>query len=128
MAVVRIGAGTKKDNSPTKVDELPISFFDYFEWTKDAVCVRFQLSMFFTASSSQMAKTICHHCPVKSQCLTWALMYKEEGIWGGTTFEERRRLLPYYNIEALKSRAVHFGVYYPKRSAKEVRESLSKAG
>jgi WhiB family redox-sensing transcriptional regulator len=39
------------------------------------------------------AKTICRRCPVASDCLDWALRAGEpDGIWGGTTPEERRYL------------------------------------
>lgn len=39
------------------------------------------------------AKSICAGCPVISDCLDWALRAGEpDGIWGGTTPEERRYL------------------------------------
>lgn len=38
------------------------------------------------------AKAICLTCPVKDDCLTHALRYDEEGIWGATTSDERREL------------------------------------
>ncbi|GCD99182.1 WhiB family transcriptional regulator [Embleya hyalina] len=45
------------------------------------------------------AKAVCHRCPVVRQCLDWALeVHPVDGIWGGTTEEERR---------AVKRRAVH---------------------
>lgn len=38
------------------------------------------------------AKAICAQCPVAAQCRDWALRTGEpDGIWGGTTPEERRR-------------------------------------
>lgn len=127
MQTASMESKTKEDSPLTSVMEingLPESFFDYFEWTKGALCAGVQLTMFFTASSAAMSKLICSKCPVKRQCLVWALMYKEEGLWGGTNTQERKRLVPQYNIEALTSRAVHLGLYYPKKSAQEVRESL----
>lgn len=36
------------------------------------------------------AKRICAGCPVREQCLEWALQRREAGIWGGTTENERR--------------------------------------
>jgi WhiB family redox-sensing transcriptional regulator len=37
------------------------------------------------------AKTVCRRCPVREQCLAWALAAEPvEGIWGGTTEAERR--------------------------------------
>ena len=39
------------------------------------------------------AKSICQGCPVIEECLTYAVeMNQTEGIWGGTTKQERRRL------------------------------------
>jgi hypothetical protein len=36
----------------------------------------------------------CDHCPVKEQCLDWALEKRiSHGVWGGTTPKQRRRLL-----------------------------------
>lgn len=40
------------------------------------------------------AKQVCEPCPVKAPCLAFALMNKEpEGVWGGTTLKERKRLI-----------------------------------
>lgn len=38
------------------------------------------------------AAEMCSHCPVRVQCLEWALEHDELGIWGGTTDEQRRRM------------------------------------
>ncbi len=39
------------------------------------------------------AKAICEACPVKVECLAWAVENDEAyGIWGGTTPAERRRM------------------------------------
>lgn len=39
------------------------------------------------------AKAICARCPVLDACRDWAVRTGEpEGIWGGTTPDERRRL------------------------------------
>jgi WhiB family redox-sensing transcriptional regulator len=41
----------------------------------------------------RMAKTLCEGCPVKAECLTYALTAGEiYGIWGGTTANERSRM------------------------------------
>jgi WhiB family redox-sensing transcriptional regulator len=41
------------------------------------------------------AKAICVTCPVRRECLEYALRVREpHGIWGGLTEGERRRLLP----------------------------------
>lgn len=38
------------------------------------------------------AKKVCEPCPLKMQCLEFALKNGEFGIWGGTTEEQRRNL------------------------------------
>ena len=38
------------------------------------------------------AKKICESCPLRIQCLEYALKNAEYGVWGGTT-EEQRHLL-----------------------------------
>ena len=37
------------------------------------------------------AKEICKTCPVIDECLKYALNHGVEGIWAGTTFEERKQ-------------------------------------
>jgi WhiB family redox-sensing transcriptional regulator len=38
------------------------------------------------------AKAVCASCPVRTQCLEYALETGQEGIWGGKTEDERRSL------------------------------------
>jgi WhiB family transcriptional regulator, redox-sensing transcriptional regulator len=41
------------------------------------------------------AKRICTECPVREECLEFAIRMREpHGIWGGLTEAERRRLFP----------------------------------
>ena len=41
----------------------------------------------------RMAKMLCERCPVKSECLTYAVTAGEiYGIWGGLTANERSRM------------------------------------
>lgn len=35
------------------------------------------------------AKKICSECPLKTPCLIYALENREQGIWGGTTEDNR---------------------------------------
>lgn len=43
-------------------------------------------------STGAEAKSYCGRCPVAEQCLRYALANKVNGIWGGTTDADRRRL------------------------------------
>lgn len=45
---------------------------------------------------TKVAKAICKTCPIKIECLSYALYHEGHGIWGGKTERERnaiRRLL-----------------------------------
>jgi WhiB family redox-sensing transcriptional regulator len=44
------------------------------------------------AQATAAAKKICHSCNYISECLEYAVLNKEDGIWGGTTKQERRRI------------------------------------
>ena len=40
-----------------------------------------------------LAKTVCNRCPVRLQCLEYAMIAEDEhGTWGGLTQHERRQL------------------------------------
>lgn len=40
------------------------------------------------------AKAVCARCPVRVECLDWALRTREpHGVWGGRSESERRRML-----------------------------------
>jgi WhiB family redox-sensing transcriptional regulator len=70
------------------------------EWWGLAACRNAEAELFFpisaTAASSstvQRAKQVCASCPVQPQCLSYALRHRQEqGIWGGLTEDERRRM------------------------------------
>ncbi len=43
--------------------------------------------------NQEIAKSFCAVCPVRTECLDDAVKSKNKfGIWGGTTYEERKRL------------------------------------
>lgn len=42
--------------------------------------------------TTNAAKKVCANCPYIVECLEWALENNEQGVWGGTTRNERRRL------------------------------------
>ncbi|GLZ15539.1 hypothetical protein Acsp04_57740 [Actinomadura sp. NBRC 104425] len=70
-------------------------------WTDHAICRGADPDLFFPIGYGApvlqeqiaAAKAICGNCPVTADCLSWALRVGEpDGIWGGTTPEERRYL------------------------------------
>ena len=45
-------------------------------------------------AAADEAKAICELCPVREPCLEYAVSAREkEGVWGGMTARERRRLI-----------------------------------
>ncbi len=60
----------------------------------DAACrdIPEEQKRLFFGKNTAKAKKICEHCPVKDACLIEALSFEAEGVWGGTTYTERRQL------------------------------------
>jgi WhiB family redox-sensing transcriptional regulator len=64
-------------------------------WTDQAACRGTDTEIFFPANADEEAEalSICATCPVRAQCLEYAVRNKEiYGIWGGTTPDQRRRI------------------------------------
>lgn len=46
------------------------------------------------SAQEREAKAVCHQCPVRKQCKTYALNNREEfGVWGGLSEADRRNIL-----------------------------------
>lgn len=64
-------------------------------WQDRALCAQTDPEAFFPekGGSTREAKKICQRCPVRAECLEYALAHDERfGIWGGLSERERRRL------------------------------------
>jgi hypothetical protein len=63
-------------------------------WWALARCVRFPAEFFpERGQSTEAAKRVCAKCPVRADCLEEALANNvEEGVWGGTSGVERKRM------------------------------------
>jgi WhiB family redox-sensing transcriptional regulator len=65
------------------------------DWKQKAACRALDTSMFFPDSEADAdeAKAVCAICPVRQECLQFALDTRQhDGVWGGLTETERRRL------------------------------------
>lgn len=65
-------------------------------WRQRAACRGVDPDIFYPVSDEEAedAKAICRTCPVQELCLEWALAQREkEGVWGGATERERRRII-----------------------------------
>ena len=64
-------------------------------WQDKARCAEVDGDLFFPprGGSSQGAKLICRGCEVRTECLEYALEHDmREGIWGGLSENQRRRI------------------------------------
>ncbi|MGQ0805315.1 MAG: WhiB family transcriptional regulator [Actinomycetota bacterium] len=67
-------------------------------WREFARCRGVDPEVFYPVSddddAADEAKSICALCPVREACLEYALSTREKnGVWGGLTERERRRVL-----------------------------------
>ena len=68
------------------------------EWRTESACRDIDTNLFFPIGVTgpavpqiAAAKSICAQCPVKTECLEFAVTTNQEfGIWGGLTEDERR--------------------------------------
>jgi WhiB family redox-sensing transcriptional regulator len=64
-------------------------------WTEHAICTQTDPEIFFPPKGNpgKQAKAICAHCPVRAECLAYAITADEKfGIWGGLNRTERQRI------------------------------------
>lgn len=71
-------------------------------WVKDALCAQLDPEFMFShervgsGPDPQVVarqRSICRKCPIRVECLDWALANGEKyGMWGGHTTAERRRM------------------------------------
>ncbi len=64
-------------------------------WRVDAACRDLDVDVFFPEPEGDTgpAKAVCAGCPVREECLEFALASRQDdGVWGGLDEHERRRL------------------------------------
>lgn len=66
-------------------------------WQRNAACVGLDVNDFYPSEKTNVPKSVrrtCEGCPVRRECLAYALEYSEpHGVWGGFTPTERRALV-----------------------------------
>ena len=65
-------------------------------WRLEALCARVDPELFFPekGESPKGAKVVCEHCPVRAECLRWAVSNNIRwGVWGGLTTQQRQHLV-----------------------------------
>lgn len=65
-------------------------------WMVDALCAQTDPDLFFPDDdwqTARAAKRVCASCPVRADCLDYAVRnVVPHGVWGGLSERERRRL------------------------------------
>ena len=72
----------------------------YVNWHEDAACRDADPDLFVPIGTTgpalrqaREAIRICRTCPIQVRCLAWALEQGvTDGVWGGTTAEQRRAI------------------------------------
>jgi len=66
------------------------------EWMTRGACQRADPELFFPIAATgpalhqiDAAKAVCLDCAVRAACLSYGLETRQDGIWGGTTWDER---------------------------------------
>ena len=49
------------------------------DWSRRAKC----------RGTYALTKKFCEDCPVRGECYTFAIVHQDEGVWGGSTDDER---------------------------------------
>jgi WhiB family redox-sensing transcriptional regulator len=74
------------------------------EWMAVGSCRDHPPEVFFPSDGVgvEVAKRICHDCPVQERCLEYALTNRiDHGVWGGASERQRRRILKARRIGSL---------------------------
>lgn len=73
-----------------------VSDFTDTSWMSHGNCAHRDPSMFFPSDGVgvEIARRACEGCPVKTQCLEYAIAERiDHGVWGGCSERERRRII-----------------------------------
>ena len=90
------GAGEYSKGPVTTNRRTPVQMTQ--TWRSTAACAGIDPEIFYPATEDDRdavaAKAVCAECGVREACLEHALLVREkDGIWGGATERERRRII-----------------------------------
>lgn len=92
---------SRRGSSAQKVGA-PLVSASVNDWRHRAACREEDPELFFPIGDTnrgparlqaEEAKAVCRRCEVIDTCLEWASTTGQEGVWGGTTDDERRALI-----------------------------------
>lgn len=76
------------------------------QWMNQGLCRGADPGEFFPSDGVgvEAAQRVCSSCPVKAECLEYALRNRiEHGVWGGASERQRRRILRGRKLDASAS-------------------------
>lgn len=96
-------AAAPKTTRPGAAGQMRPTWDQDLDWQSDAACRGSDANVFFSpthveskeerVSRESRAKSICSACPVRRECLDFAVVTREtHGIWGGLNELERRHV------------------------------------
>lgn len=87
-----------------------------------ANCIGLDTNLFFPESSVQeqslvqAMQRVCNNCPIKKECLEYALHVKVDGIWAATTPNERRLMRRRMGINGIPIASQYLDEYLMSQS------------
>lgn len=85
----------RTEGAPTLWELLNLGAPEDTEWMRGGLCAQTDPEEFYPAvgQNAGPAKAVCAVCPVRDECLAYALSRGERhGVWGGHSERERRAL------------------------------------
>lgn len=106
------------------------------DWRDRAACLQQNPELFFpiglTGSALdqlEQAKRVCADCPVREECLRWALeLNLDHGVWGGASEDERRSMKRRAARARALNRAKAAKLAAAEHAARSERPSVSDGG
>jgi WhiB family transcriptional regulator, redox-sensing transcriptional regulator len=69
---------------------------DMPDWRRSAACLGRDTNLWYPEGAQRRnareAKAVCQGCPVRAECLDFAIKHGERGVWGGLNEYERAKL------------------------------------
>lgn len=81
----------------------------YPEFDDGAVCTQTDMELFFPEKgvNASGARRLCARCPFLDPCYQYALHQNVAGVWGGTTYRQRRKLREQLGIQVTRGYEFH---------------------
>lgn len=83
------------------------------DWWRQGACKDEDPNLFFAAAGEDQerhrvrareALAVCDRCPVRKECLAWALAHEEHGVWGGKDFDKKPKRS--HGVKKVQSKAL----------------------